>query len=447
MESTATCVDPDAMLDFVEGRASPELRAAVEKHASACTACREVLSSLARERAATAAGDTPTRLLRPVRGSNVDRLSPDDTIARYIVRGLLGAGGMGAVYVAYDPELGRKVAIKLLAPALGDSDVRATFEARFRREARALAQVTHPNVVAVYDVGRVDDRMFIAMELIEGETLAHWCRSERRTPGAILERFVAAGHGLAAAHAAGIVHRDVKPENIMIGNDGRVRVVDFGLARAELGDVRLTLAGAVMGTPQYMAPEQHRGEEADARTDQFSFCVALYIALFGQVPFGGSDRVSIARAVMAGEPREPPRGRGVPRRIWHALRRGMSTARDDRFATLEELLAQIAPGRSTRRVAVVAAIGLGLAIAGAITAVEIATPPSGARVAPADARSDAAAPPADAARPAGDASQASAPPDAAPMDAPSPVKVPTARHRGHPHKKGHVEDLPADRAD
>ena len=370
-EPTGGCLDPDAVIDYVEGRASGELRDVVERHAAGCSACRKALSLLVQSRAPTGATGTPTGvfLAGPL------KLSPGYAIGRYVVRELLGVGGMGEVYVAHDPDLGREVAIKLVAPALGDSDAREIFEARFRREARALARVAHPNVVAVHDVGRVEDRMFIAMELVEGETIAAWCRSERRTARAILEHFVAAGRGLAAAHAAGIVHRDVKPGNMMLGKDGRVRVVDFGLARAPHEDGDLTLAGAVLGTPQYMAPEQHRGDDADARTDQFAFCVALYWALFGRYPFEGATPAALARAVMLGEPREPPRRADVSRRIRRALRRGMSGARGARFATLDELLAELAPEPARRRAWAVPAIGAGLAAAAAVAAVVVAAQP------------------------------------------------------------------------
>jgi serine/threonine protein kinase len=444
--STGACLDPDAVIEFVEGRASPALREMVEHHAASCTACRKLLSSLARERASTApqhaAGDTP-----PPAGHTRQPLSPapGKTIGRYIVRGLLGTGGMGSVYVAHDPELGREVAVKLLAPALGDSEACALFEARFRREARALARVAHPNVVAVHDFGTVDDRMFITMELIEGQTVADWCKAERPAARAILDVFVAAGRGLAAAHAAGVVHRDVKPENMMLGKDGRVRVVDFGLARADV-DFTLTVAGAVMGTPRYMAPEQHRGEEADERTDQFSFCVALYIALFGESPFRGDDLDSLARSVTTGEPREPPPRRGVPRRIWRALRRGMSAAREDRFPRLDDLLAEIAPARATGWVWRATAIGLCTAVVGAITAVVIAAPSSGARTIPADAGPSAIAAPAHPvpATPPPPADAATS--VAVPVDAAATPPTPPSHHV-HLRKPVHHVDPPFDRGD
>ena len=369
------CLGTDTLVEYLEGRASAADRAAVERHASRCDECRRVLSSLARDPAVVTPGDAPT-VVQGAIDAPIDELAPGARVARYVVQKRLGAGGMGVVYAAYDPELDRAVAIKLLAPGLGSSGARELFEERLRREARALAQLAHPNVVAIYDVGKVGERLFIAMELLDGVTLADWLL-ERRERRDILDKLVAAGRGLAAAHAAGIVHRDVKPQNIMLGKDGRVRVVDFGLARATgessegsdlTPDARrltpgLTATGAVMGTPHYMAPEQHRGEEVDARTDQFAFCVAVYVALFDARPFDGDDLESLAKHVAAGELREPPRR--APRKIWRALKRGMAADRADRFATIDELLAQIAPDRRPRWVVPVAAAGV-LAAAGGL---------------------------------------------------------------------------------
>ncbi|MDB4955093.1 MAG: hypothetical protein JWO36_2662, partial [Myxococcales bacterium] len=370
------CLGTDTLLDLIEGRASAELRATAEDHASRCDECRRVLSSLAREgtgeESTLAADEEAPAVVR-------DELASGDQVGRYVIRARLGAGGMGVVHAALDPELGREVAIKILAPRLGGSAARTMYEERLRREARALAQLAHPNVVAIHDVGHVGERLFIAMEMLDGDTLAGWCSAARHSPREILERLLEAGRGLAAAHAAGIVHRDVKLENMMLGKDGRVRVVDFGLARtrdepgeaagAQLGagsDGSLTTPGAVMGTPHYMAPEQHRGEEVDARTDQFAFCVALYVALYDARPFEGDDLASLASAVERGAVREPPRRRGVPRRIRKALRRGMAPRREDRFPTLDALLAQVAPARRARWIPVAGLLAVGAATAVAL---------------------------------------------------------------------------------
>jgi serine/threonine protein kinase len=199
----------------------------------------------------------------------------------------IGAGGMGVVYAAYDPELDRRVALKLLRPDRFGSDADRL---RLLREAQALARLADPHVVSVYDTGTFGDRVFVAVELVEGETLRQWLGGLRAAPRSwreVLARFLPAGRGLAAAHAAGLVHRDFKPENVLLGRDGRVRVADFGLAEAapEPGGKLAALPaewGLVLGTPAYMAPEQLRGIAVDARSDQFSFCVALFEALYGR---------------------------------------------------------------------------------------------------------------------------------------------------------------------
>jgi len=201
-------------------------------------------------------------------------------LGRFALVRQIGQGGMGVVYTALDELLGRAVAIKMIrADRAG-----AVAVARILREAQALARLSHPNVVQLHDVRTADGQIFLAMEYVPGRTLRAWLE-QRPGRAEILARFAEAGRGLAAAHAAGLVHRDFKPDNVLVGDDGRVRVVDFGLvaadepARATLVDAApdpgasdtLTRAGAVVGTPAYMAPEQLRGEAADARSDQFAF--------------------------------------------------------------------------------------------------------------------------------------------------------------------------------
>ena len=231
-------------------------------------------------------------------------------IGRYRLAQCIGRGGMGVVWSAHDDELDRTVAIKLLRPELGD------LGPRLDKEARALARLNHPNVVSVFDVGTHEGQRFIAMEFVDGETLRTWLETPRALPE-ILAAFVGAGRGLAAAHAVGLVHRDFKPDNVLVGRDGRARVLDFGLARPPSGpelqpsaidldaDPRataLTRDGALLGTPAYMAPEQHLGLTADARSDQFAFAVALFDAVYGQPPFRGDDlrmlSLSVVRSVV-----------------------------------------------------------------------------------------------------------------------------------------------------
>ena len=301
-----------------------------------------------------------------------DRLSRGTLIGRYVVIDVLGAGGMGVVYSAFDPELDRKVAIKLLQAGHGGSAA-AGGQTWLLREAQAMARLAHPNVVAVYDVGEMPgDRVFIAMELIEGATLRAWLK-QVRTWREVLPVMRAAGAGLAAAHAAGLVHRDFKPDNVLVGTDGRVRVMDFGLARlGDAGDAapprptsdlniasrsplseRLTQTGAVLGTPAYMAPEIYAGQGAGARGDQFAFGVALYEALYRARPYARTDLVE-QRAIT---PR-PPASAKVPAWLERVVLRAIAIDATQRFASMDELLAELArdPSAGRRRAAVGGAV-------------------------------------------------------------------------------------------
>jgi eukaryotic-like serine/threonine-protein kinase len=274
---------------------------------------------------------------------------------------------------AYDPELDRKVAVKLLRAGGGDgSEARA----RLLREAQAIARLAHPNVIAVHDVGTLDDQVFVAMEYVDGQTLKLWQR-QPRSPREIVDMYSQAARGLAAAHAAGLVHRDFKPDNALVGGDGRLRVLDFGLARsadepdkgAPVADapavamlsqssssssrppsgalaLPLTRAGALVGTPQYMAPEQFAGARTDARSDQFSFCVALYEALYGERPFAGDSIETLQHNVVAGRLREPPRDRRVPRRLRRLLQRGLQTVPGARFSSMDALVSALTVERA-----------------------------------------------------------------------------------------------------
>jgi tetratricopeptide (TPR) repeat protein len=289
-------------------------------------------------------------------------------IGRFMVLGALGAGGMGEVYAAYDPELDRKVAVKVLRAKLSDTDKAASL---LLREAQATAKLQHPNVVVVYDVGTVDERVFIAMELIEGETAKTWLRSRHPAWREVLEVFIAAGRGLAAAHAANLVHRDFKPDNVMITHDGQVRVMDFGVARqvsagdgeghpptesldgaapAPYLDAHLTRTGALVGTPAYMAPEQFLPDEAiDARTDQFNYCVALYEALYGERPFGRGDIGLLHSRAISGNVQPAPSQSRVPPWVRRAVLRGLRPKREERWPSMRELLAALSDDPSARR--------------------------------------------------------------------------------------------------
>jgi serine/threonine protein kinase/WD40 repeat protein len=334
-------------------------------------------------------------------------------IGRFVVIKRIGEGGMGMVYAAYDDVLDRKVAVKLLHPrGAGGSDARA----RLVREAQALARLSHPAVIHVYEVDTWQDQVYVAMEFVDGGTLAQWQRQEGRAWREVLEAYVAAGRGLAAAHAAGIVHRDFKAANVLVRRDGAVRVVDFGLARQELeasaaqsggrpleldadtprgvllgeggtgrsspryeaisggrpasaaeafsGDAPLTRTGVIMGTPAYMAPEQHLGHRADARSDQFAYCVSLYEALYGFRPFAGQTLAALRRNVLAGRIEQPPRYTDIPPRVYRALLRGLQADPLDRYPSMEALLDELGrdPKMALQRAAwgLVALLGVGL---------------------------------------------------------------------------------------
>lgn len=280
--------------------------------------------------------------------------APSRTIGRYRLLEALGSGAMGAVYAAYDAELDRRVALKLLRPDTG-ADREAARE-RLLAEARALARLQHPNVVAVHDAGREGDEVYVAMELVAGRTLGDWIAAEGPTWQRTVRAHLEAARGLAAAHRAGLVHRDVKPRNLLVGDGGRVRVADFGLAGAEREP-------GVAGTPAYMAPEQHAGAPADARSDQFGLAVSLYEALHGHRPFAGDSGAEVARSARAGVIRGPGH-RAVPGRVLRVVVRALSAAPDDRFRTMDDFADALegAIGAGRRRELISAAAIAGAAV-------------------------------------------------------------------------------------
>jgi hypothetical protein len=313
-------------------------------------------------------------------------------VGRYEIRELLGAGAMGVVYRAYDPDLRRAVAIKLVR---GNS---ASSRVRLVREAQAMARVRHPNVVPIFDVGPIGDDVFVAMPLLEGGTLRSWLGGRARPFDEVVDRFVAAGRGLIAAHAAGLVHRDFKPDNVLLGAGGEVQVADFGLARLAGEDAlpdpgagvlvpgALTRTGAVVGTPAYMAPEQLRGGPIDARADQFSFCVALWEALHGKRPFPdtpcrGDDSIDARLDAIAAGPARPPQRRDRPAWIAPLLVRGLAADPAGRWPSLQSLLDAIAARR--RRRPWPRWLAAGAAVIGVFAAIVALTRPAPASVSPA----------------------------------------------------------------
>jgi eukaryotic-like serine/threonine-protein kinase len=308
-------------------------------------------------------------------------------IGRYRIVAAIGSGAFGRVYRARDPQLDRDVAIKLVGDGGGGPDAAA--RARLVREAQVMATVAHPNVAAVHDAGVLgegdDARVFIAMELVDGVNLRDWLAAGAHPAAEVIEVMRQAGRGLAAAHAAGIVHRDFKPENILVGSDGRVRVVDFGLARAagdepaDDGDARppgldpqqvlRTRTGQVIGTPAYMAPEQLEGRPASEASDQFSCCVVFWEAIHGRRPFAGRTIEELARAIRSGSADRAPGRRRAPRWLHRVIARGLAAAPAGRHPSMAALLAALASGppRWQRRTALAAAAAM-LVAAGALVA-------------------------------------------------------------------------------
>ena len=345
-----SCLDDRAIHAWV-GNALPEpQRETVRAHLDSCDTCRDLVASV------------------------LDGQWIGQAAGRYQLVELIGAGAMGEVYRAEDPELGRDIAIKILHP--GGS------QQRLLREAQAMAKLAHANVMRIYDVGTVDDRVFLAMELVKGPTLRAWLATAHAQRD-VIATLRLAGTGLAAAHAAELIHGDFKPDNVLVADDGRVLVTDFGLARLITdepvsGDPRRrptetsspVLEGAthnVVGTPAYMAPEQLDGGPATAASDQFSFCVTLFEALVGERPFKGSDvealRASQARLVVP----------SLPRSLARLLQRGLAVDPAARFASMTELLEELEQPRRTQFL-----VAGGMLVAGVAAAVLVSRGSSGA---------------------------------------------------------------------
>ncbi|MEM9457104.1 MAG: serine/threonine-protein kinase [Myxococcota bacterium] len=337
-------------------------------------------------------------------------------LGRYVLQERIGAGGSGVVYRAFDPKYDRKVALKLLHAGQGPSYESA--RARLLREAQSLAKLSHPNVVRIFDVGTYDPRVFdpspqarfghraspsesepapgvyLAMELLDGSDLCRWLTEQRHDWQAVRAAFLAAGRGLAAAHAQGLIHRDFKPSNVSVDANGEVRVLDFGLARpltkeipdpsmkmtegakerldelARPFDATLTAPGTLLGTPAYMAPEQHERKPATAYSDQYAFCLALYEAWYGHRPFLAETEAELCALKQAGEPLPPPVQGPVPRHYFVALCRGMAPRPEDRFASMDALLnALVAPAPWLRRARSWPWLAAGVLATGALTGV------------------------------------------------------------------------------
>jgi eukaryotic-like serine/threonine-protein kinase len=382
------CLDEEEAAAYVQHRLDPAARGRVDAHIDRCAECGWLVSELARGSRSDASPGAASEAAGE--DDEDDVLSPGRQVGRYVVGERLGSGAMGVVHTAYDPELDRRVAIKVVRPdAAGDEQARA----RLLVEARAMARLSHPGVVPVHDVGTLGRAVFIAMELVDGQDARRWLERERPGWRKALATLGQAGRGLAAAHAAGIVHRDVKPANILVGLDGGSRITDFGLARAAARDdeelargsdpggsgssLAFTRSGALVGTPAYMAPELFRGGRADARSDQFSFSVLLHEAVYGARPFAAADRPlapidAVAAEIIRGAVRSPPAGSRVPAWLRRILLRGLAVDPDSRWPSLSAMLDALAETPRRRRRRWLAAGGA--LVAGALAAGWLARP-------------------------------------------------------------------------
>ncbi len=341
------CLDDQSVLGFIAGTLDPAAVSAVDEHLDTCPACRELL---------IAVRSAPSDAAEPAPAAE-----PGTRFGRFVLLEPIGAGAMGVVYAAYDPELDRRVALKVLTTGDDESSVD-----RVLVEAQAMAKLSHPNVVTVFDVGRAGQTIFIAMELIDGPTLRGWVGAEPRHWTEVRDVCAQAGRGLAAAHAVGLVHRDCKPDNIIVGSE-RTRVGDFGLAswappatedQTSTGPTAQPERTGLAGTPAYMAPEQLRGERPTALSDQYSLCASMYEALFGCRAVSGESLIDLLAAAERGDVVLPTDERGVPRWMSTALIRGMNPRPQDRFANIEALLDALHRDRRAKTGLTIGAVAL-----------------------------------------------------------------------------------------
>ena len=394
--ATTPCPDDDTLAALLDRALAPDEAARITAHIDECTTCQDLMLAAVRAgiapRRSTAALTAPTA---PVPSS----MFTATRIGRYELRSVLGVGGMGVVYEAHDTGLDRAVAVKVLRPGRGDA---ASLADRLVRESRLMARAAHPSVITVYDVGREGNAVFIAMELVRGPTLTAWLATHKLDWRAIVSVFERAGQGLAAAHGAGIVHRDFKPDNVLVASADKIVVTDFGIARAARpawdenastlpgmdsltgqhallgseppGDGDMTETGMVIGTPAYMAPEQIRGEPVDQRADVFAFSVSLWEALFGHRPFPGHSVVEIFQGMHRVPVRPQPGTPRVPRRLLRALQKGLAFEPGERWRDMAAMLRELSAIRTLRTRQWLAAGAAGLVGVGIAAALAIAHP-------------------------------------------------------------------------
>ena len=383
MRATDPCPPDEMFARLIEGTLAGDRLRQLEAHCDACVACGHAMAELA-------------RTITPARGDWLGE--------RYRILEPLAAGGMGVVDTAFDTKLQRKVAIKRLREAAGGPTGERRRK-RFLREAQMLASLSHPNVLTVHDVGEIEREIYVVMELVDGWPMSRWISEAQPRPGwrQIVDMYLQVGRGLSAAHQLGVVHRDVKPENIFVGRSGRVLIGDFGLAgltdaRAASTDAAdehsgLTQTGAVLGTPAYMAPELHAGKPSDLLSDQFSFCVSMHESLHGRRPFRGQTAADIAAAMRAGPP--PPGADGVPRSIDRVLATGLAAEPTRRHLSMDALLTALERARDPRTVRplVVAGVAVVVAIAAAAAAMLRSSAPPSSSPAPSAEAARQPAPP------------------------------------------------------
>ncbi|HEX8794263.1 MAG TPA: protein kinase [Polyangiaceae bacterium] len=371
------CPDDETVAALIEGRLQGDALRALTEHVDQCPSCRELVADAVRAVDVSGGKDEPTAGLPLPRGARV---------GRYVVQGCIGSGAMGIVYTARDPELGRDIALKLLRAREVATLSSSSSRGRLLREAQAMAKLAHPNVITVHDVGTLGDEVFVAMELVEGGTLGEWLRAPR-SRREVVDVMRRAAEGLAAAHAAGLVHRDFKPDNVLVGRDGRVRVTDFGLARlapsttaaiappedapaTDHSPLAATQTGTLAGTPAYMAPEVIAGKPADVRSDVFAFCVTFYEALYGERPFAGKTLAELRTNIEARHIRTPSGRARVPAWLRRVVVQGLDALPDNRPQNMRALLDGLdaGPRRSLLRVALISAGAMALLAAGALAA-------------------------------------------------------------------------------
>ncbi len=339
----AFCPDENQLMALTQGLLNDDEVRQLDNVLDQCTHCAELMVALAQDLHPYNNGDFP----------EPDTLPPV-AIGRYNVKSMLGSGGMGVIYEAYDEENQRPVALKLIRPDVLDPFRREAHRARMLREARLLASLHHPNIPNIYEVGTWNDQVFLAMQLVSGTNMRQWLDQANPDWTDIVAAYLRAGEGVVAAHNANIVHRDIKPDNILVEDTGSVYITDFGLARLDQATISsigmhsaphrrppdilsLTGTGDILGTPAYMPPEQYKGQGVSKRSDQFSFCVSLYEALYGMRPFAGQTMEELIQAAQDGRVFRP-RFSEIPDDVLQVLIRGMHPVPRERYGSMRELL-------------------------------------------------------------------------------------------------------------